>query len=317
MKQYSRVSHEQRCQIFALLQAKIKVPQIAKQLGFHKTTIYREIKRNSEQEGRDIYGPMIYHPDKATRKARLRFKKCQRKLKVDGDLELLVIKCLKRHWSPEQIAGRLNKEGNIKISHQSIYNFVRRKAQYSKYLCYQGIKHYRHRRNNKGIGGHWTSHISKRPESANNRSRLGHWERDLMYGKERSPILVCTDRKSRFSRLKRVSEATISEVSKATHELLDSTGKKVLSVTNDNGPEFKAFNSIKYPTYFCDPYRPQQRGTVENTIGVIRRFIKKKTDLDDVDLEAIERWLNFRPRKVLDYLCPIEVFYKQKVALAI
>ena len=315
MTKYSRVTYAQRCQISAFLQAKVPVAQMAKNLNLHKTTIYRELKRNSFIS--KLCDPAEYCPTKAENKARFRFKSCKRKLKITGELEELIVSLLQKYWTPEQISGRLRRERRIKISHQAIYNFIRTKAQYACYLRYQGKRFYRHNRNNKKNNTHWKVHISKRPAGAENRSRIGHWERDLMYGKDRSPVLVCTDRKTRFTKLAAVERATIEKVSEKTHILLDSVGKRVISVTNDNGLEFSSSNSIKYPTYFCDPYRPQQRGTVENTIGVIRRFIKKNSDLSLFNLDDIETWLNFRPRKVLDYQCPYEVFYGKSVALAI
>lgn len=317
MTKYSRVSYAERCQIFALLQSKISIINIANQLGLHRSTIYREIKRNRVKETRKYDSADVYRPIPAQRLAINRFKFCRRKLKIDKQLEPMVVNMLRMYFTPEQISGRIWREKKIKISHQSIYNFIRQRSHYSQYLCYRGIKHYRHQRNNTKRNSDWTNHISKRPHEANIRSRIGHWERDLMYAKDRAAILVCTDRKSRFTKIKKIPSATISDVSKATHELLESVSKKVISVTNDNGPEFRAFNSIKYPTFFCDPYKPQQRGTIENTIGVVRRFIKSKTDITTIDVDKIETWLNLRPRKILDYQTPFEVLYKRKVALVI
>lgn len=313
MRKYTRVSYGVRCQIFALLQAKLSIQEIADQVGFHKTTIYREIKRNSVIKGQGVYRPKVYDPIDATYLAKMRFKRCRRKLKVRGQLERKVVSLLQNYWTPEQIAGRLKHEKVAVVSHQSIYTFIHRKKQYAKYLPYQGMRFYRHRRNRKGRFEYCKTHISQRPQSAKDRSRIGHWERDLMYANSKA-ILVCTDRKSRFTLIKAINAATADIVTKQTHLLLQSSNRKVQSVTNDNGSEFK---NTDYPTYWCDPYKPWQRGTVENTIGVMRRFIKKKTEISGLNLEGIQNWLNMRPRKVLDYRTPFEVFYNKKVALVI
>lgn len=316
MKQYSRVSYEQRCQISILLQAKISTPEIASRLGLHKSTIYREIRRNGRVRESYAFKDLIYEHLPAQVQARKRFRLCRRKLKVQGKTEDLVAKLLRLKWSPEQIAGRLYYEQGIPLSFQSIYSFIKRRPQYSVHLTFGERRKYT-RRKRQFSRPYNSKHISERPQGADLRSELGHWERDLMHGVDGETALVCVDRKSRFSKTIKLSKFSGEEVFKSTHKLLDSTLKKVQSVTNDNGLEFKIKKDLKYPTYFCDPYSPQQRGTVENTIGVIRRFVKKGVSFKDFDFQAIETWLNFRPRKVLDYKTPYEVFYNKRVALVI
>jgi IS30 family transposase len=311
------VSYAQRCQINSLLQAKVSIPQIAKLINFNKSTIYREISRNKTTATRKYEPEFVYVADTAHKLAINRFKRCRKKLKVVGSNETLVTSMLRNFFSPEQISGRIKLEKDISLSHQSIYNYIRARSHLTKYLRYQGIRNYRYRRGKKEIYNDGLINIKERPEDANNRIVFGHWERDLMYAKERQPVFVCVERKSRFTKLKKIQSATFNEVTTATNEVLASVGKKVLSMTNDNGLEFRIIQAFKFPTYYCDPYKPWQRGTVENTIGVIRRFITNKTDLSTINLTEIENWLNMRPRKVLDYLTPYEVLFKTKVALAI
>lgn len=310
MVKYARVSFEQRCQISVLLETGFSAYNIAKKLNLHKSTIYREIKRNCVRVNSDFNQSPQYIATRAHAKAIHRFKRCRRKLIVSGEVEEHVKFMLRHYRSPEQISGRLTLEKIGNVGHQAIYNYIRRHSELTKYLTYRGIKRYRHQRNQKGMLNYTKKNISQRSQAANKRKEIGHWERDLMYACK-SPLLVCTDRKSRFTLFKAIDSATSSDVQRETHNMLKN--EKVFSITNDNGAEFKNTN---YPTYFCDPYRPQQRGTVENTIGVIRRFIKKKMSLEGVDIKAIEMWLNFRPMKVLDYRTPYEVFYRRKVALA-
>lgn len=313
MKKYSRVSYRVRCQISVLLQAKISIPKIATQLGFNKSTIYREIKRNSSKESKKVYAAIIYEPIAADNKYKSRYFRCRRKLLVQAELENLVISRLKSFWSPEQISGRLRREGISNISYQSIYNFIKRHSHFKKYLLYQGLRNYRYRRHPSKRGrSSWMKSIHDRPQAANKRLEIGHWERDLMYAKK-DPVLVCTDRKSRYTKMTLIERADITSVHSGTTRLL--YDENVLTITNDNGPEFLSPTPESYPVYYCDPYRPQQRGTVENSIGVIRRFIKKKTSTTIDELINIEIWMNTRPRKVLDYKMPYEVFYNTKVAL--
>lgn len=110
---------------------------------------------------------------------------------------------------------------------------------------------------------------------------------------------------------------TAKEVALQTKALIDSTGKRAFTVTNDNGGEFRWNGDIGFKIFWCDPHAPQQRGTVENTIGLLRKYIKRNTDINDIDFERIERTINLRPRKVLNYSTPYETFYKKKVALGV
>lgn len=128
--------------------------------------------------------------------------------------------------------------------------------------------------------------------------------------------LVCTDRKSRLTKISRLSNRTNKEVDRVTQTLIAETGKRAFTITNDNGADFKGENHLKIPVYYCEPLKPQQRGTVENTIGLLRQYIGRKTDTFSVDLETIEKKINMRPRKVLGYKTPYEVYFKKKVALA-
>ena len=311
MRKYSRVSYEIRCQIDAFLQVKLSIPEIANMLGLHKSTIYREIKRNS------IYG--LYSPGTANKKSKDRYKQCRRKHKLTPEIQLKIENLLKNGWSPEQISGRLRIEFGDGPSHTTIYKFI-----YGKEKRRRGLKIYLRRFNKRGAGRYIQrrrfskngTSIHQRPKVANNRSRIGDWERDTMYTKNNVYVLVCTDRKSRFTKLSILRERNCKAVDKATNELLESTGRKSFTMTNDNGPDFKASKDLSVVTYFCDPMKPQQRGTVENTIGLLRQYIKRKTDIRTIkNLKYYEDKINNRPRKVLNYKTPYEVYYNKKVAL--
>ena len=308
MKKYSRVTLAVRCQIDAFLQAGFSIPEIADRLGFHKTSIYREIERN--------FYFQTYCPIKADELAKERYKACRRTYKIKGAVLDYIIRCLKWRWSPDQIAKRLYLERKIKISHECIYQFIYKNPSLRAFL----------KRNRRRGAGRYLQrkrtlkkrNIQFRSKAANERSRLGHWERDGMYGANRKQLLVCIDRKSRLTLISKVQGRSSQAMSDATLKLLNRVPKKVLSLTNDNGSEF---SKTPYPskTYWCDPMRPDQRGSVENTIGLLRQWVKKNTDitkLSSEDLTFLEDSLNFRPRKCLNYRTPYEVFFKTKVALA-
>lgn len=313
MVKYSRVSYGVRCQIEAFLQTEISVNDMAKLLCLHKTTIYREIQRNSYRKN--------YIAKQAQKKTRIRYKYCRRKKIINNKLGIKIEGRLALGWSPEQIAGRLKQE-NIKASicPQTIYRYIDEHKPLRGFLRRydkRGAGRYIQRRNLQR-GSHLS--IEKRPIIANERRRSGDWERDLFYAGNKKQLLVCTDRKSRLTKVTKLERGTGAIVQKETIRLLKKAGGKVFTVTNDNGTEFKQNLPIGVPVYFCKPQKPHQRGTVENTIGLLRQYITRKTDIDtytDKDVSEIENLINFRPRKCLDYKTPYEVYYNKKVALAV
>ncbi len=160
--------------------------------------------------------------------------------------------------------------------------------------------------------------IEERPTPANERTEKGHWERDLLLGKRDGPaLLVAQDRKSRYTKLRKVRNKTTAEVNKATIEVLD--GEKVLSSTNDNGVEFADYEELERrlgaPIFFCHPYTSSERGTVENTNGLIRQYFPKGCDfslITDEEVSRVEALINLRPKRVLGGKCPEEV-HREKV----
>lgn len=311
MRTYKRVTLEDRIELKICLDLGLSKVQIAQRLGFHKSTITREIKRNSSQK---------YFANKAHKLAVERFKRCQRKPRLQNKEKLYVEALLEKHWSPEQISGRLKQETAIKISHETIYRHIRKDKKESGILWT-----YLRRPPRKGKGRYkvrnykpaWMLKIKERPQAINNRERFGDWERDTMYGLNRKGgLLVCVDRKSRYTRIKKFSAMRPHHVGELTLEALKDV--PVLSITNDNGTEFRDFYLHSCPLYFCDPHKPQQRGTVENTIGLLRQFVTNKTDMNQITDQAVaemEAKFNLRPRKILDYKTPYEIFHKTSVAL--
>jgi transposase, IS30 family len=323
---YHQLTDHQRYQIDRMIALRKRVSEIAEFVGVHRSTIYREIERN----GLEVYGSdkAIYEAIPAIGLTRdRRVEGCLARYKVMGKLRTHVLEKLKRGWSPEQIAGRAKIEGTFRVSYSSIYRYIEKELReldgerLNVHLRRHTSK--RRRRPKKrvchGRKGAPKKSIRERPESADLRSEVGHFERDLMEGvrKKQRAVLVVTDRKSRHVTLRFV-EKDGAKVQKLTAKILRQ--KKIRSikksVTNDNGSEFiqsiskSAENEFGVPVYFCDPCSPWQRGTVENTIGLLRQYIPKKYDFSKMnpqELKKIENRLNNRPRKVLNYRTPSEI----------
>ena len=148
-----------------------------------------------------------------------------------------------------------------------------------------------------------------RVNTANNRQRVGDWERDIFFTANRKAILACVERKTRLLKLKVVDSLKAGKISKLTTELIETSGLPMYSITNDNGSEFADGKNMKVSVYYCKPFKPQQRGTIENTIGLVRSYISRRTDISQCSLESIqgiENLINNRPRKILKFKTSIE-----------
>jgi transposase, IS30 family len=307
LQRYRRVSFAQRCQIVALIENEISICKVALQLNLHRSTIYRELKRNRLSPG--LY--RARHAHAFARWRRLKFCK-KKRLGFDQQTE----RALKAEFSPEQIAGRFKRQ-----SHQSIYDEINfHRPELRRFLPRFGKRRGRGR---KGRHPHrerpeWMLPISARPQSVSERKELGHWERDTMYLKDRKMLLVCVERKSRFVKIEKMNQRSFKNLPQQTLRMI--SVRKPLSVTNDNGAEFMGNYPMKLPTYYCDPYSPQQRGSIENMIGVIRRDLTRQTNINTLskrDLKKIQNKLNHRPRKCLGFKTPYEVMFNENVALAV
>jgi IS30 family transposase len=316
MKRYYQLTQRQRFIIQDLFELGKNFTEIAKEVEVHRTTISREIKRNSN--GKGGYRARGAHQSAKYRQTNI----WDSPRKIDGVLEEVIIEKLRLCWSPEQISGRLKLEGKWSISHESIYQWIYkiapdfRKALRRKSRARRGLKKRR-----RGLEKRPRKYIEERPEEANIRSEFGHWERDLLEGRRSGPaLLVMNDRKSRLTRIKRVFSHQSSEVSEATKSLLMNENK--LTITNDNGIEFGGYEKLEkqlgLPVYFCQPYTSWQRGTVENTNGLIRQFYPKHFDfkrISDEEITMLENNLNYRPRKTHGFRTPNEIHFSKKLKL--
>jgi IS30 family transposase len=312
-KQYRRLSLEDRCQISVALKMNLSQTQIGELLGVHKSTISRELKRNA------LWGGLRYQSHQAQDMAIKRRRHCHRPYVINQELEGVVVHSLFEGWSPEQIAGRLRLEGARGVCAQSIYNYIYQRETLLRPLLRRAYKRgagrlrYRKRLKNDG-----RVYIDERPQGAQNRSRFGHWERDTFSGKDLKKLLAMVERKSRLLKIRKLKNGKAKNITKETLKLLEESLLPAKSLTNDNATEFEGGKDMDMDVYYCHPMKPQQRGSIENAIGRLRKYIKNSTDLDELsenDIQDIENKYNFTPRKCLNFRSPYEIAYGIKVAL--
>jgi IS30 family transposase len=316
--QYSHLTLEERCTIAQLQQAGQSRHQIAAALGRSASSISRELKRNSGKQ-------VGYKPSYAQEQTRARRWKGSR-LERDAELRSFVLERLKQGWSPEQIAGRLKQQkAAVTISHESIYRFVYAQLRrtndgaWRNYLPRRKGKRgwlgQRKRSADDLIKGRVS--IAFRPQAVDARRTFGHWEGDLMgFAIPGQTILVAQERKSRIilgARQPGKASQPIAEQLCAWFQPLDRRLRRTLTI--DNGTEFAQHllltDELDIRTFFCDPYSPWQKGSVENAIGRLRRYLPRKLDLDTLDQQLLAACIaayNNTPRKCLQFRSPAEVF---------
>ena len=295
------------------------VRAMAKAMDRAASTISREISRNG--------GSRRYRAaaaDKRAWKQALRPKLC--KLAINAQLRQAVATKLEHNWSPEQIAGWLKRkhpgDEAFHVSHEIIYRslYVQARGVLKKQLVqhlrsHRSIRHSRHATQK---GGRLLNTISirERPASVEDRAVPGHWEGDLLLGSNSSQIITLVERQSRYLMLAKIpnreTRTVVNALIKQARKLPDELYK---SLTWDNGGELANHQRFTLETdiavYFCDPHSPWQRGSNENTNGLLRQYLPKGTDLaphSQAQLNRIARELNERPRKTLDFHTPAERF---------
>jgi IS30 family transposase len=317
MRTYRQLTQEQRYQIYVLRKTGHSRTEIAAVINVHKSTVGRELKRNHGKRG--------YRPQQAQSLAMERRQKGAPR--ITTETWAAVERLLRQDWSPEQICGRLKKEQKIGISHERIYQYILQDKQ-------AGGDLYRHLRCQKKRRKRYGKYdrrgklpncrsIEERPAIVNRRTRLGDWEADTITGKGYQPALVTlTERKSRFTLLGKVPQRTAQAVRTRIQQLLLPVKDKAHTLTSDHGKEFADHEQIaemlQLDFYFAHPYAAWERGTNENTNGLLRQYFPKNHDLQSVSDQEIEQAmlsLNFRPRKSLRFKTPSEVFYQTSVAL--
>lgn len=331
---YHRLTLAEREQISRGIWADETFSQIAQRIHFDISTISREVKKNVKRK-------RCYSAVKAQEKANSgkQEKGRKKKLEVNGFLRNYVHEKLKQEWSPEEIAKRIKldyaDDNTMRISHEAIYQHIYclPRGELKKELL-RGLRRERKLRQPRKYA-HYRKpgiqdiiSISERPKEAENRIVPGHWEGDLIIGKGRNSAL-CTlvERTTRLTMLTPLVKKDAFAVRVAMAKAFKRIPKQFKkTLTYDRGTEMaehKLFTKeTKIQIYFADPYSPWQRGTSENTNGLVRQYFPKGTDFNDVPTSIIqeaERRLNSRPRKILNFYTPSEKFYQlitnRKIAL--
>lgn len=311
MSQYQQLTQEKRYAIYVLLQEEKSHRHIARQIGVHHSTVSREIKRNTRIRA---YRHGVAQELASERRAKVR---CPSKLTAEN--KLLLGAYLRKHWSPEQVAGRLKLEGILNISYETIYKYIRQNiAEGGKlYKSIRRSKKYRKKRisvTEAAIANRVS--IEQRPDIVAEKSRLGDWELDTMISRQHPSVLVTmVERKSKYTFIGWSESKHAPHVARSIRFMFKHNKDKVLTITSDNGLEFAHHRQIcswlnaRY--YFCHPYSSWERGLNENTNGLIRFYAPKGESfehLGPVRLRQIMENLNTRPRKSLGYLTPKEVY---------
>lgn len=317
-KQYRELSLEERERIAVLRSLGKSLREIARDLGRNHSTLSREIRRNSCLIARR-HCYLVHRAEMRTKRRKaLRGKRARLK---NPEIREYVVEKLKLHWSPEQISGRMGIDHpGLSISYEAIYQYVYEEAW--ELFGYLPRKHKRRRMKFRYRKPRHTPipcrvWIGERPLAASERLELGHWEADSMVcGTSAVAFHVLLERKSRFAWMTKIIRNSPLYVKEAIVRRLKALPEALRrTITYDNGTEnfehLQINARLKTLSYFCHPYHSWQKGSVENTIGLIRRFVPKKTNLERIpagELFRIQNLLNNRPRKCLNYRTPKEVF---------
>lgn len=325
-RNYRHLCESERYMIVTDLKAGHSLRKIGRFLNRSASSISRELRRNSNDDG---YDALLAHQQAKAKRHKPRIVK---KLNAHRHLRSYVMNKLDRLWSPQQISGRLVKDfpGNeeMRISHETIYAFIYampKSGLRQELIANLRRKHprrYKHGRDPNKQKARISDMVSihDRPEEIEGRQVIGHWEGDLIIGKDHgSAVGTLVERKSRYVFLAHLQSQKADETRLSfTRKLRDLPQELRKSLTYDQGKEMSQHKQLTVEldmaVYFCDPRAPWQKGTVENTNGLIRQFLPKGNDLSDAsqdELDEISHLLNTRPRKSLGFQTPREVYMKE------
>lgn len=323
---YTHLTQEERYHIYELRAMGKSTRKVATELKRDHSTISREIKRNKGARG--------YRPHQAHSFAIERRRRCMNGPQIAEQTWEVAQLCIKEKWSPEQIAGRfkLLKVGNI--SHETIYQRLLQDKKNGGTL-YTNLRCQKKRKKRYGSGRDRRGQIigrisiSNRPEIVSQKSRLGDWEADTLIGATRKQAIVsAVERSTQLVLLKKVTQKTSCAVKDALIELMAPYKNAIHTVTLDNGKEFaehaKITEVLGTKVFFADPYASWQRGLNEQVNGLVRQYFPKKKKFSTITQQEVfyvTQKLNTRPRKLLGYRTPLEMFFElaklQGVALRV
>ncbi len=320
-RKFKQLTVVDRMAIGFLLAQNISQSEIARRLKVHRSTVSREIKRNIDPN----WG---YHAMIAQEQTnqRMYFNK-QCKLDIHTALRDYVIEKLKEGWSPKQIVGRLNYLGSPQmICHETIYAYIY-STEGKKLKLYKYLRQHKPKRRPKisrkkraPIANR--TMIANRPEAINNRSEFGHWECDLMLFKRPRKINLITlrERKSRLViAIKNPERKSLTTMNNIIEMIKKQYDFPIKSITFDNGPEFAAHQylsqALNCKAYFCEPYKPYQKGAIENANQMLRYLFPRDFEIESCEQSFIDKQvdlLNNRPMACLGYKTPEQAFRDER-----
>lgn len=315
---YKQLTEGDRYTLATLKRQGLSFTNIAKAMNRDRSTIYREVNRNSCWI---IDGS--YRPIKAQRRTRARRRRSRRNQHFTTQDYKEVRKLIRKDWSPEQITGHLKNAGKRCFSHETIYKYIWRDKRSGgtlwKHLrCAQ--KRRRKRYNAYDSRGRLAGkrNIAERPHEVETRQIQGHWEIDTVMGKgSKHCIVTLVERKTGYTLIGQLNDRTTKSTNKRTIKLMSTMPNQFKTITADNGTEFHQYKVVEKatgcPYYFANPHHSWERGTNENTNGLIRQYLVKGTSMEGLTQQrcnAIAAKLNARPRKRLGYKTPEECFYE-------
>jgi IS30 family transposase len=313
---YRQLTSEDRYILSALRTQGCNQSQIARHLGRHRSTVSRELRRNSAT----LDG--CYRVSKAIERTNGRRSRSRRNLRFTPQDFQHVEALLRKQWSPEQVSGYLRKERLLLISHETIYRHIWRDRRCGGSL-HEHLRGAR-KRCRKRYGAYDSRgrlagkrHISERPAQVLRRQRIGHWEIDTVMGRGNHHCIVSlVERKTGYLLIGKLAARTTQQLNRRTIRLAMRHSEKFATITADNGTEFHSYRAIERAVglkfYFATPHHAWERGTNENTNGLIRQYLPKGTSMAKLtqrDCNVIAAKLNTRPRKRLDFQTPQECFY--------
>jgi transposase, IS30 family len=312
---YCQLTQAERYLIASMRRQKLSVAVIALRLGRHRSTIYREVQRNKTTFNGH------YGADKAHSYATARRKRCRRKSHFTPEQLAQVDALLRRRWSPKQVCGWYRRFRLLSISAQSIYRHIKldRKRsgdlwRYTRIISKFGRKRYSSPDSRGVMPG--KRHISERPASAEHRRRIGHWEVDTVMGADRHHcVLTVVERATGMAIITKLSSRTKDEATAALLRSIAAHRPKMRTLTFDNGTEFHGYKALEDQTgvqcFFATPYHSWERGTNENTNGLIRQYLPKGMCMRSItqqDCDYIANELNTRPRERYGFRTPLELY---------
>ena len=316
-KSYSHLTQEERYHIQAYKKAGFSNIFIADELDRDVSTIKRELARNAGLRG--------YRPQQAHSTAQNRHEIKPKRIKMTPAMVKRIEHDLRQQWSPEQIQGRMLEEGLDSVCPKTIYQFIAQDKVNGGDL-HQHLRHkkYKNRTGSKEARGQIRNRVSieERPSIVDEKVRIGDWEADTVIGKGHKGVLVTlTERYSKLNLIAHVPSKHADGVTEAIITLLEPYRSDLHTITFDNGKEFayheQIADALNIDAYFAHPYHSWERGLNENHNGLIRQYLPKGEPLDKITKKQIidiQSRLNQRPRKLLGYKTPEEVYNEMKLA---